>query len=66
MVQLIKSQILLAGETIYFGTSSHRQTRKYVVKNYGFDGQDRLDREWSFLSRLKCFELSCVPYPVFL
>jgi len=38
---------------------------KYVVKNYGFDGQDRLDREWSFLSRLKCSELSCVPYPVF-
>ena len=37
---------------------------KYVVKNYGFDGQDRLDREWSFLSRLKCSGVSCVPEPI--
>ena len=37
---------------------------KYVVKNYGFDGQDRLNREWSFLSRLKCSGVSCVPDPI--
>ena len=38
---------------------------KYVIKNYGFDGEDRLDREWSFLSRLECSGLSCVPRPIF-
>ena len=38
---------------------------KYVIKNYGFDGQDRLEREWSFLSRLRCCGVSCVPRPIF-
>ncbi len=38
---------------------------RYVIKNYGFDGEDRLDREWSFLSRLECSGLSCVPRPIF-
>ena len=38
---------------------------KYVIKKYGSDGEDRLDREWSFLSRLECSGLSCVPRPIF-
>ena len=60
----IISQILLAAKqfTWYVGSQTNA---KYVVKNCSCDGQDRMDREWSFLSRLKCSGLSCVSYPVF-
>ena len=38
---------------------------KYVIKDYGFDGDDRLNREWSFLSRLSHSGIKGVPRPIF-
>ena len=56
---------LIGGRNNLLWCVESQTNAKYVVKNYGCDGQDRMDREWSFLSRLKCAGLPCVPYPVF-
>ena len=55
---------LVGGRNNLLWSVESQANAKYVIKSYGFDGQDRLDREWSFLSRLKCFGVSSVPHPI--
>ena len=55
---------LVGGRNNLLWSVESQANTKYVIKSYGFDGRDRLDREWSFLSRLKSCGVSSVPHPI--
>jgi len=39
---------------------------QFVIKDYGVDGSDRLDREWGYLKKLAGNKMSNVPVPIWV
>ena len=38
----------------------------FVIKDYGADGSDRLDREWAFLTSLARYKIADAPAPIWV
>ena len=38
----------------------------FVIKDYGADGSDRLDREWAFLTSLARYKTADAPAPIWV
>ena len=54
------------GNNVLWSVSQTDDASLFVVKDYGADGSDRLDREWAFLTSLARYKIAHVPAPIWV
>ena len=54
------------GNNVLWRVSQKDDASLFVIKDYGADGSDRLDREWAFLMSLARYKIAHVPAPIWV